>query len=341
MLINSTTRFVRRLQLMSRSIAVAVITLLISSYASVALADNWPIKPDFCFAINPGSARVEISFFPSKQNAGSDFAASYRVSSTDGQFRRIVQAHQQRNVRDAGSLGTTREYQVQSLGDHGHVSNLQPCAVVEHSLGDPPLNTGTRRFSGADNDIVTSRISTAETRNLNPAGGLFAYQARITLTDADLGALATHPNPSWNVMQRGFWNSAGGLWKMSVVMAGNPKLPRVQCLARDNKPARDGRKTLRVNSTYVLKAGKTATITCIVDDVNNQIRVVVNAQADNFSPVGGQPGFRNINPSGRGSRCRELVAQSISIGNKPACPTIQSDDRFQGSIHFVRVLKGL
>jgi|GEM_PF-5973387 len=357
----------RRLASQGWSVVVAL-TLLASTVigANVALADNWPIKPDFCYVVNPGTTNVEISFFPSKLNEingpGSDRAAFYRVSSTDGAFIQDVLPNEAKNLKDFSSAGTNRTYRVQTHGDHGHVSNSQLCesykavssispgklkdwqrtgALVEHGLGDSALNTSARTFSGADNDIVRTVATSSESAKLNPNGGQFAYQAKVTLTAADLAALAAASGPSWNVMQRGFSDSPGGIWKMSLVMSGTPKTPRAQCVARDNQPAGPGRGTLRANSTYVLKAGVRATITCVVDDATNQIRVIVNGRTDDYSPSGGQAGFGNINPWSSGANCSQVVARSISVGNKPACPTITADDRFRGKIELARVLKGV
>ena len=355
----SAFRLIRYIQ-----VATCITLASVLGNTTVAIADDSPIKPDFCFVVNPGTANAEITFFPSKLNivngAGSDRAAFYRISSTDGVFSRDVQPNEKKNLKDTGSAGTSRSYQVQTIGDHGRVSNLQPClsfdavssispgklkdwrrsAVVEHGLGDQPLNTSTRRFSGADHDIVTTKVNPAESSNLNPDGELFAYQARVTLTSADLNTLATSTKPSWNVMQRGFSDSPGGLWKMSLVMSGNPKVPRAQCVARDDQLAGPSRGKLMANSTYVLEAGVPATITCVVDDAANKIRIIVNGRTDDFAPDAGEPGFGNVNPSSTGSNCAQVVAQSISVGNKPACPTIAGDDRFQGTINLARILKG-
>jgi len=342
---------------------VAVFILLASNMAATggALA---AIKPDFCLAINPGTNNVEIVFYPSKKNIthgpGSDGADYYQVSSTDGAFSRNVQPNEKKSLKH-NSPGMSRSYQVQTMVNQGWHSKKQPClsfdvvssispgklrdwrrsgALVEHRLGDQALDTSERRFEGHDDDNIRTKISAAESARLNPAGGSFAYQARITLTGADLSKLASQSSPSWNVMQRGFSDSPGGLWKMSVVMAGTPKVPRAQCVARDNQPKGPTRGKLSANSTYELKAGVAATITCVVDDATNQIRVIVNGRTDNFSPTGGEAGFKNINPTSTGTNCAQEVAQSISVGNKPHCSNIRDNDRFQGTIHSARILKG-
>ena len=337
-----------------------VLALIASlAFATPASAAGSPIRPDFCFAVNPGGADVEITFFPTKLNIlqgdGADNAAFYRIDRSDGQSWN-VQPDDRKNIHDTTAEGGNYSYQVYSVGDGGQLSRPTRCvayyaessispgrlrdwrrstAAVVHGLGQGPVDSSTRTFTGADHDVVTTEISAAENDTLNPAGTDFAFQAAITLSANNLAALAATPGPSWNVMQRGYASSAGGQWKMSLVMSGQPKAPRAQCAMRDG----DGN-TRSANSTYVLRADVSATITCVIDDTANTIRVIVNGRTD--APAQAPAGFGEVDPYHPGSTCWQRIARTIAIGNKPLCGngTLTDDDRFQGRIRNARVLKG-
>lgn len=332
---------------------------ILISFIAVGPA-NAATKPDFCYAINPGGSDVEITFFPSKLNItegdGADNADFYRIIRSDGRTWDI-QRFENKNIHDYDAKGTNHSYEVVSIGksnsnpeqciEYRVVSSIapgrlkdwrRPNAGVYHGLGNGALGTSERYFGGQDNDLVTTSVSSVENRTLNPDGGQFAFQAAVTLWDTELAVLSDTPNPSWNVMQRGFANSAGGQWKMSLVMAGQPnKLPRAQCAMQDG----DGH-VKRVNSTYVLQPGVKATITCVIDDKDDTIRVIVNGRTD--AAASAPVGFGDVDPYHAGSSCWQKVARTIAIGNKPLCisektKTLTPDDRFRGRIQNVRILK--
>ncbi len=347
-----------------RSRRLPIVSMLIVSLFGTAVATlpadaaGWPIKPDFCYVVNPGSSDVEITFFPSKLNItqgdGADNAVFYRIARSDGQSWDVPRTAA-KNLHDYGAAGADYRYEVYSVGHNniqvsqrtdcvalrsessiapGRLKDWRRTASVIHGLGEGSVGSSTRYFTGADDDVVTTEVSAEESDALNPHGGQFSFQAKVTLTTANLQALTTATGPSWNVMQRGYADSQGGQWKMSLV-TDNTGMPRAQCAMRDG----DGN-AKTANSTYELAANTKMTITCVIDDDANTIRVIVNGRTDSAAPA--PAGFGTVAPYHSGTSCWQRIARTISIGNKPLCGTgtLTDDDRFQGTIHNARTLKG-
>ena len=319
------------------------------------------VRPDFCSAINPGTADVEVSFLPSKLNliGGTDDADYYEIVRSDGRTWRI-ETNEPKNIHDLTTAGVERTYQAFTINDAGNRSNptnctpydavssispgrhrdwRRPAALVTHALGEDPLATSYRDFDGEDGDFVQSVVGQAESDRLNPAGGQFAYQAAILLTPAQLDELIAYRvaqglSPSWNVMQRGFADAPGGQWKMSLTVTADG-VPRAQCRMRDG----NGVWSPPANSTFELVADRRMTITCVIDDEANTIRVIVNGRTDAEAQT--PAGFADVAPEHFGDGCSRSFAQTITVGNKPLCnTTLTDDDRFQGRIFLARVLKG-
>ncbi|MDH3293304.1 MAG: hypothetical protein OER95_03170 [Acidimicrobiia bacterium] len=234
---------------------------------------------------------------------------------------------------DRGSGHDCEPYRIVSVIEPGRLEDLVRDKPVTHGLGDDPVDGG-RRFSGADGDVVLATIGADESDLFNPGGGRFAFQAWLTLDRRELDALRSTRQPSWNVVQRGFADSPGGQWKMSLVTVDGQV--QAQCVVRDAAG-----EVLRVHSRYRFQPDAEVTISCLFDDVVNELSVVVNRQGGDRdrSTDSGRP-FGDVAPRPSGSDCRAEAAGLVAVGNKPSCgstgPT--DEDRFQGTIRQVRIL---
>ncbi len=199
-----------------------------------------------------------------------------------------------------------------------------------------------RAFSGADGDVVIIDadadvdadvdVNDSGPEALNPAGDLFVFQVWLTLSRENLAALADTDDPSWNIMQRGLADSAGGQWKLSLVTLDDGTAA-AQCVVRDD----DGN-VLRVHSRTEFRPEVEAAVSCLVDDRADTLTVVVDKESGDVDRGAGEA-FGDVAPHDEGD-CWKALANQIAIGNKPLCPgsTLTGDDRFQGVIRQARIL---
>lgn len=217
--------------------------------------------------------------------------------------------------------------------------------------GDTALDSRPdgRFFTGDDDDILVNPVSTLESADLNPNGSVFAFEVDgLLLLDPTFQKIQTSPDRlSWNVMQRGLAGNVGGQWKLSLVNEADGSV-NPQCVVRDEE-----NRFMRVNATVEIVPNQPARVTCILDDVANELSVAVDGVPAGSTrrvrkAVGGQEEiveeeFGDSNPNG-GATCAGLVEAGvgnvITVGNKPACgATLTDDDRFQGEISTARIWK--
>jgi hypothetical protein len=225
-------------------------------------------------------------------------------------------------------------YRVVSLIEPGPLTDRVRTADVVHGQGADSI-AGGRTFTGTDGDIVSTSISTAESDLFNPADDRFVYQAWLSLSRDQMAALRALVEPSWNVMQRGFADSRGGQWKLSLVTVDGEI--QAQCVVRDG----DG-EVLRVHSRHRFRPDVEAAISCLFDARTDELRVVVERVAgdrDDRTDSGNPLGV--VAPHDQGDGCWADVADQLVIGNKPVCGSTPpgDDDRFQGTVRQVRVLQ--
>ena len=240
-----------------------------------------------------------------------------------------------------GAAGTDScdPWRIVSLIEPGPLNDRVRDGEVGHGLGADPVGGG-RMFTGADDDVVLTDIAAGESNLLNPNGNLFVFQAWLTMNRRQMDALRVTEQPSWNVVQRGFADSAGGQWKLSLVTIDGAV--QAQCVVRDG----DG-EVLRVHSRYDFRPDVEAAVTCIFDDRNtgdtaNELRIVVNrTDGDRDRTTDSGAVFGDVAPHDPGSGCWADVADQLAVGNKPRCGStpLTDDDRFQGTIRQVRVLR--
>ncbi len=233
------------------------------------------------------------------------------------------------------SEGECGPYRVVSLIEPGPLVDKVRGVEVAHGLDDGPVDGG-RLFTGADSDVVVTEIGQDETNLFNPDGSRFVYQAWVTLSHDQLAALQAADEPSWNVMQRGFADAPGGQWKMSLVVVDDEV--QAQCVVRDQAGER-----LLVHSRFNFQPDLVTAISCLVDDLNNKLRIVVNEHAGDVDTAEATESFGDVAPRGSAASCWENAANQLAIGNKPLCGdgTLDEDDRFTGTIRQIRILKEL
>ncbi|MFW2381691.1 MAG: hypothetical protein ACN4GZ_08040 [Acidimicrobiales bacterium] len=249
---------------------------------------------------------------------------------------------------------------VSSVSTGQMIDTQRPGAILQHGVagdGEPanPLGPTTRLFTGDDSDIVVNLVGGDESDDLNPAGSRFVFQVEgLILRETSYEKLSSATRPfSWNMMQRGLAGNPGGQWKMSLVNEAGGRV-KAQCVVRD-----EANRLIRVNSSTEILPDQPATVSCIFDDMKNELIVDVDGRTDGasavvnravdgvevvvFDPEAGiaDEGFGDSAPQGGGTCGGALpsgIGSVITVGNKPACGiALAPEDQFQGEIAVARV----
>jgi len=236
--------------------------------------------------------------------------------------------------------------------------------------GNVMRNKGRAIFEGKPNSIVIVEDDTQGTFDATMDITYFRYSARFKLqydvltAENEAGEPVFPANATWNLMQKGFSNNAGGQWKMQIKRINGQAY--LQCVIKDSPG-------LQIEATafdLAIKPTKIHRATCAIDRRKNLLKAILINEDNDLPAVRSNPdeGALNLNgvelvaskrgviPSNffditpqagecaaNGAGTSEAFGQNVIIGNKPACPNaiekLDASDQFVGKIYQVKVTR--
>ena len=195
-------------------------------------------------------------------------------------------------------------------------------------------------FNGQRDSIIL--IDGARHTDFNPGAGSLAVTVQFVIDRSVLDIEALGPNETWNLVQKGRFNNAGGQWKLQIRKNRSERV-FFQCLVNDEEPDTPRAAAQIAMSHAWILDGDTIEGRCTLDRENDALRVELTDTTrgiDVLQVTKSLPaGFGAVAP--RAGRCGspESFGENVAIGNKPICPDqeLDTDDAFRGEVHGVRL----
>ncbi len=223
---------------------------------------------------------------------------------------------------------------------NGYIGFL-PTAIDD---ADVQRQNGVLTFNGNDNSLLIAPVTNSD--QANPDGEIFRWIVEFSVPQSSIDLLLSQTSPSWNLMQRGFFNNSGGQWKTQLITSGN--VVKAECIVRDGARYNGQGPYLFISAkssnAVAIGANTVHTAICEYDDANNELAIIVDGLRHSVSTLNENqfPGasFGNVNPVGS-TTCTgsNPLGGSITMGNKPACNTIDDNDRFVGDLYRAEIQK--
>jgi|GEM_PF-2215272 len=207
---------------------------------------------------------------------------------------------------------------------------------------DAAVNRDGRRavFTGARDSIVF--IDDTTHSDFNPGSGSLRAHARFTVDRSALSDEALGPNQTWNLVQKGRFNNAGGQWKLQVRKNFSGRI-FFQCLVNDDNPGTRRQFTEVAIETAWILDDRVLEGRCTLDRQAAELRAeLTDASSGTAVPhtVTALPAaFGDVAPRAGACGTPDAFGGNVTIGNKPLCPNqaFDTDDAFRGAVHEVRI----
>lgn len=201
-------------------------------------------------------------------------------------------------------------------------------------------NGSHARFNGQRNSIVL--IDDANHTDFNPGYDSLVVTAQFAINRSALNEEALGFNQTWNLVQKGRFNNAGGQWKLQIRKNHSGRI-FLQCLVNDDKPdtrrvaAQIPLKKAWLNDEQTLEGSctlnrKTNELSAELTNTTQNINVpaITKALTEDFGAVAPQAGMCGS---------PEAFGGNVAIGNKPLCPDqkLDTNDAFRGKVHSVLI----
>jgi len=220
-----------------------------------------------------------------------------------------------------------------SSGRVGYSSDVADDAEVDRD--------GSRAtFNGQRDSIVL--IDDDHHEDFNPGAKSLTVFARFVIDRSVMTTEALGPNQTWNLMQKGRYNNAGGQWKLQI---RKDHAGRVffQCLVNDDRP--DTPKAAvqtALGHAWILNDHVLAA-RCTLDRRTDELSIDLTDTTWDVTPprvaTALPVGFGAVAPRAGECGTPEAFGGNVVIGNKPMCPNQQldTDDAFRGTVHSIRL----
>ena len=204
--------------------------------------------------------------------------------------------------------------------------------VKDEHTDDVVRSGGAATFTGTDGSIVAVQVD-ANPDAFRPTGGELRWEVEFSMNATEISALTSFANPTWNVMQRGFFGNPGGQWKIQIIKQGTQAYP--QCTAKFASEAA----AKRVSASLPIQADQAARVICTFNAATNELTTTYRNESVTETVTGNDTLAPTGSTSCTTSPSSERLGDVVTIGNKPACSSINADDAFRGVIYEAAVSK--
>ena len=196
------------------------------------------------------------------------------------------------------------------------------------------------RFNGQRDSIIL--IDADRHADFNPGGGSFAVTVQFVIDRAVLDTEALGPGETWNLLQKGRYNNAGGQWKLQIRKNRSERV-FFQCLINDDRPdTPKAAAQIAVSRAWILDSD-TLEGRCTLEREANRLSVELTDTTRGIDVprvTRSLPAdFGAVSPRAGECGSPEAFGGNVAIGNKPMCPDqeLDTDDAFRGEVHSVRL----